>query len=155
MSIDKLEEMLKEEAIAALTAMKVEITRLRAELAESKTDMAELRVRTEQVETERDMLRESEAEEIARLREALEPFARAPYTGDGAFNRASLSDDDFRRARAALAPEPLSRDEPLSKDRPPECQADCSPCQFPDCACPRPPEEKSMLFSRGGLIYRF
>lgn len=41
-------------------------------------------------------------EENNRLREALEPFARAPYVGPNAFNRAALSDNDFRAARAAL-----------------------------------------------------
>jgi hypothetical protein len=35
--------------------------------------------------------------------EALKPFAAAPYTGPNSFNRAALSDDDFRQARAALA----------------------------------------------------
>jgi hypothetical protein len=43
--------------------------------------------------------------ENERLRKALEPFAKAPYMGANAFNRAALSDQDFRRARAAIAPE--------------------------------------------------
>ncbi|KEA07177.1 hypothetical protein [Rhizobium rhizogenes] len=43
--------------------------------------------------------------ENERLRKALEPFAKAPYMGANAFNRAALSDQDFRRARAAVAPE--------------------------------------------------
>lgn len=37
------------------------------------------------------------------LRAALKPFAAAPYTGPNSFNRAALSDDDFRQARHALA----------------------------------------------------
>ena len=37
------------------------------------------------------------------LRAALKPFAAAPYTGPNSFNRAALSDDDFRQARHVLA----------------------------------------------------
>lgn len=38
----------------------------------------------------------------AELDKALEPFAKAPCTGPNAFNRAALSDSDFRLARATL-----------------------------------------------------
>lgn len=34
---------------------------------------------------------------------ALEPMAKARYLGGNAFNRADLSDDDFRLARATAA----------------------------------------------------
>ncbi len=37
------------------------------------------------------------------LRAALKPFAAVPYTGPNSFNRAALSDEDFRQARHVLA----------------------------------------------------
>jgi hypothetical protein len=53
------------------------------------------------------MDREALEEENRRLREALKPFAAVSYASN-TFNRAELSDTDFRRARAALAAEPAS-----------------------------------------------
>ncbi|MAZ17946.1 MAG: hypothetical protein CL535_16650 [Ahrensia sp.] len=41
------------------------------------------------------------ADVIELLLAALKPFAQAPCTGPNSFNRAVLSDDDFRNARAA------------------------------------------------------
>jgi hypothetical protein len=37
------------------------------------------------------------------LVEALKPFAEVPYAAGDAFNRAALSDDDFRNARDVYA----------------------------------------------------
>ena len=48
------------------------------------------------------------AARVAELEAALEPFARlaAPLVDDRASTAIGLTDDDFRRARAALAPTP-------------------------------------------------
>jgi hypothetical protein len=39
---------------------------------------------------------------VKQLESALKPFAEVPYMGNNAFNRATLSDDDFRMARQVL-----------------------------------------------------
>ena len=46
---------------------------------------------------------------IAEAMEVCERFAKAPYMGNNAFNRAALSDDDFRAARAFVEKHKESR----------------------------------------------
>lgn len=81
-------------------------------IEESATEIESLRTREREAQDRykatEDELRATEAK-LARverrnveLEEALRPFAAVPYSGANAFNRAALSDDDFRAARRAL-----------------------------------------------------
>ena len=89
-------------AVVYCTQCEAEVEKLKAQIAAQQINEADLIATAALVGAGKagEEVKRLEAEN-ERLREALRPFAEVPYVGR-AFNRAHLSEWDFRKARAAM-----------------------------------------------------